>query len=177
MNESAKDPAFEHYIAAINNLWQPDSVKDPDTAHRVRKLMAEWLHATTPDANWVRTLKAEKPSGVPIHTSPDHGFIQMSHFHAGHRINTPHDHGPYWVVYGVYEGEVEIPVYVYDAATNTVKVDRIDRLKGGDAVAYLPGEIHSTRVPTSEPALVLRFLSTDLSQVPRQRFKPEQIVA
>jgi hypothetical protein len=77
----------------------------------------------------------------------------------------------------VYEGEVDIPVYVHDAINNTLRLERVDRLKSGDAVAYLPGEIHSTRVPTPGPAIVLRFLSTDLSQVPRRRFKPEQIVA
>jgi predicted metal-dependent enzyme (double-stranded beta helix superfamily) len=177
MNKQAKDPAQQHYIAAVHDLWQPDSATDPDTANRVRQLMSEWLHSTTPDTAWVRTLKAEKSSGFSLYTDSDHGFIQMNHYHAGFRTNTPHDHGPYWVVYGVYEGEVEILVYIHDAASNTVRLDRIDRLKGGDAVAYLPGEIHSTRVPTPEPALVLRFLSTDLSQVPRQRFTLEQIVA
>ncbi|EDM47926.1 hypothetical protein MDG893_15090 [Marinobacter algicola DG893] len=175
VNKPANDIAFRQYISAINDLWQPQSAKDTDTAHRVSELMSEWLRSTTPDTAWVRNLKAEKSSGFPLYTHPDHGFIQMNHYHAGYRTNTPHDHGPYWVVYGVYEGEAEIPVYAYDATSNTLRVDRIDRLKGGDTVAYLPGDIHSTRVPTPEPALVLRFLSTDLSQVPRRRFKPEQI--
>lgn len=177
MNTPANDAPFQRYIAAIRDLWQPQSATDPDVAHRVRTLMNEWLRATPADSAWVQTLKTEQSSGFPLYTDPEHGFIQMNHFHAGYRANTPHDHGPYWVVYGVYEGEVDISVYVPDKATNTVRLERVDRLKSGDAVAYLPGDIHSTRVPTPDPAIVLRFLSTDLSQVPRRRFKPEQIVA
>lgn len=177
MNTTVNDPAFQRYIAAIQDLWQPQSATDPDVAHRVCALMNEWLRATPADTPWVQTLKTEQSPGFPLYTDAEHGFIQMNHFHAGYRTNTPHDHGPYWVVYGVYEGEVDIPVYVHDAINNTLRLERVDRLKSGDAVAYLPGEIHSTRVPTPGPAIVLRFLSTDLSQVPRRRFKPEQIVA
>lgn len=173
---NVNDASLQTYIAAVKDLWEPDSATNLATAKQVRQLMSEWLQSTAQDAIWVRDLKAEKSSGYPLYEDTDYGFILMNHFHEGFRINTPHDHGPYWVVYGVFEGEVEIPVYVHDATNNTVRVDRIDNLKAGDVVAYLPGEIHSTRVPTSEPAIVLRFLSVDLSMVPRRRFKAEQII-
>lgn len=171
-----KDSVLRHYIESVQALWLPASATDPHAAQQVRDLMQAWLTATPSDTDWVKALKEDQPPGRPLHTDPDHGFIQMSHYHEGFRSNSPHDHGPYWVVYGVYEGEVEIPVYAHDPASDTVRVSRLDRLKAGDAVAYLPGEIHSTRVPTAEPAIVLRFLSTDLTKVQRQRFKPEQVI-
>lgn len=170
------DPPLRHYLKSVQAVWRADSATDPNTAREVRDLMQIWLNATPPHTEWVQTLKADQTPARPLYQDPDHGFIQMSHYHGGFRKNSPHDHGPYWVVYGVYEGEVEIPVYAHDPESDTVRVARFDRLKAGEAVAYLPGEIHSTYVPSAAPAIVLRFLSTDLSQVPRQRFKPEQII-
>lgn len=176
MTDAKANTALEQYLSSLKALWQVDSATDSTMPHRVRDLMVAWLAATPPQAAWVQSLKKDKTPGRPLYTDPTYGFIQMSHFHKGYRSNAPHDHGPYWVVYGVYEGEVDIPVYKHNAHNNTLSIEGIDHLKSGDAIAYFPGEIHSTRVPTAEPAIVLRFLSTDLSQVPRQRFKLEQIV-
>lgn len=175
MTETHRDPNLQNYLSEVQALWQPDSATDPNMPHRVRDLMQAWIKGTPTDTDWVLALKEEKTPGRALYTDSKHGFIQMIHYHEGFRSNTPHDHGPYWVVYGVYEGEVEIPVYEHDPVSDTLKVARLDSLKAGDATAYLPGEIHSTHVRTADAAIVLRFLSTDLSQVPRQRFKPEQI--
>ena len=177
MTVAAADPALNNYISALRSLWKDGSATDPATALLVRDRMRQWLSETETDAEWVQTLKREQLAKRCLHSDPDHGFMQMSHFHEGHRGNTPHDHGPYWVVYGVMEGRVDIPVYEVNADGETVREVRVDRLSAGDAVAYLPGELHSTLVPTDEPAIVVRFLSQDLSKVPRQRFRNEQIVA
>jgi len=167
---------LKDFVEQVRSIWSPEAPTSDTTAQQVAHLMQQWLQNTPADADWVTALKAEQHPGRPLYTDPDHGFIQMNHFHEGRRSNSPHDHGPYWVAYGVYEGTVEIPVYEANADGKTCREVARHVLKAGDAVAYLPGQIHSTKVPTDEPALVLRFLSQDLSQVPRVRFKRDQIV-
>lgn len=176
MTVLAHDAMLANYIAAVRSIWREDSATDPATALLVRDRMRQWLAETDPDVDWVQILRQEKLPKRCLHDDPDHGFMQMSHFHEGHRGNTPHDHGPYWVVYGVYEGRVDIPVYQHHPENDTVSELEVHHLGPGDAVAYMPGEIHSTLVPTDEPAIVLRFLSQDLSSVKRLRFKSDQIV-
>ena len=164
------------FITQVRSLWTAQSPTDPKCAQQVAQLMRTWLTNTPPEAEWVQSLKQDEHPGRPLYTDAEHGFIQMSHYHAGHRSNSPHDHGPYWVAYGVLEGTVEIPLYAVNEDGKTCREIERHVLNPGDAIAYLPGQIHATRVPTDEPAVVLRFLSQDLSQVPRVRFKRDQIV-
>lgn len=177
MTVSSTDAALSNYITALRALWKEDSATDPATALLVRNRMRQWLAETEADAEWVEVLKRDQLSKRCLHHDPDFGFMQMSHYHEGHRGNTPHDHGPYWVVYGVMQGRVDIPVYEVNSDGESVTESRVDQLSAGDAVAYLPGELHSTLVPTDEPAIVVRFLSQDLSKVPRKRFRNDQIVS
>lgn len=167
---------LDDFIANVRSIWTADSPTDAHCAQQVARLMQTWLQTTPSDTDWVASLKADQHPGRPLYTDAEHGFIQMSHFHEGQRSNSPHDHGPYWVVYGVFEGTVEIPLYEVNADGETCSEIERHILTAGDAVAYLPGQIHSTKVPTDAPAVVLRFLSQDLSQVPRVRFKRDQIV-
>lgn len=169
------DPALNAYILAVQALWSPEYRTDPTPAATIQSLMQTWLRDTEPTAEWATRLKEEKLSKLPLHTEPDNGFVQLAHYHASGRDNSPHDHGPHWVVYGVLSGEVDIPVYEPNSDDTEVQVARVDHLKAGDAVAYYPGEIHSTKVVSDGPAVVLRFLSQDLSDVPRRRYGRDQI--
>lgn len=167
---------LHQFITEVRSIWTSESATDPLCAQQVAKMMQTWLQNTPEQAEWVQSILSDQHPGRPLYTDPDHGFVQMSHFHKGHRSNSPHDHGPYWVTYGVYQGTVEIPLYKANEDGKTCSEIERHILKAGDTVAYLPGQIHSTKLPTSEPALVLRFLSQDLSQVPRVRFKSDQII-
>lgn len=169
------DRIFEQYIMEVRGLWHADAATDVDIARRTRACMERWLGNTSTDARWLKDLLEDKCPGKALYTDSEHGFIQMGHYHHGHRENTPHDHGPYWVVYGVYQGETEIPVYAYDEDEDAIRVTDRQILKAGNAVAYLPGQIHSTHVPTDGPAIVLRFLSHDLGDVKRKRFSYDQL--
>jgi hypothetical protein len=87
--------------------------------------------------------------------------------------NTPHDHGPCWVVYGAYSGVTEITKYkrTDDGAQPGVaklEKDRLDRLTAGVVVPYLRGDIHSTNA-VQGPGVVFRFLSYDLDKIDRSR--------
>jgi len=139
--------------------------------------MIRLLQSTPRDESWIAGLLADKPAGRELYRDADHGFIQMGHFHRAGHHNAPHDHGPCWVVYGVYEGEVEIATYrrtddgsVAGKAFLEVAGSRL--LKPGIAYEYLSGEIHSTRC-LSDGAIVMRFLSADLEKVSRGRYNLE----
>lgn len=171
------DPALRQYVDAVRDLWQTGNATDPAPAEAVRREMQTWIRATpATTTDWLQDLVAHERDRVSLWADPDCGFVQLAHFHAPGRSNTPHDHGPHWVVYGVYQGEVDIPVYAPTADGTQVRRLRTDHLKPGDAVAYYPGEFHSTEVMSGDPAVVLRFLSQDLSQVPRTRFRRDQII-
>ncbi|HVA25177.1 MAG TPA: hypothetical protein VMW62_12395 [Chloroflexota bacterium] len=168
---------FQSYIEGIREVWGSGDVAQ--AAASARDLMAKLLAETPAGEPWIADLLRDKPSGRELYRDPDHGFIQMGHYHQGSHGNQPHDHGPCWVVYGVYQGEVEIPRYhrVDDGSEPgkaQLEVERADRLTPGVAIAYLPGETHSTRCLSAEGAIVLRFLSADLETVQRRRYNTKE---
>lgn len=126
---------------------------------------------------WVRDLLADRPARRRLFHDPERGFIQMGHYHQAGHVSPPHDHGVAWVVYGVFRGELEICTYQRqedDAASPLIRLDE-RRLTDNIAYAYLPGAIHSTRC-LSPNAVVLRFLSQDLNQIPRAHFHWDDIL-
>jgi predicted metal-dependent enzyme (double-stranded beta helix superfamily) len=102
----------------------------------------------------------------------------MGHVHQPGHGNTPHDHGPCWVVYGAFSGLTEITKYKRtDDGTRpgkaTLEVDELHRLSPGTVQPYLPGEIHSTHA-VEGPGVVFRFLSYDLDKIERSRYNREK---
>jgi hypothetical protein len=102
----------------------------------------------------------------------------MGHVHKQGHGNTPHDHGPCWVVYGAYSGLTEITLYERtddgrEPGRATVQKKDLHRLSPGVAYAYVPGDIHSTHA-VEGPAMVFRFLSYDLEMIERHRYNPEK---
>ena len=113
-----------------------------------------------------------------LYRDPDHGFIQMGHIHQEGHKNLPHDHGPCWVLYGVYQGEIHITTYRRTDSGNepgkaSLEKKDLHRLTPGVVFPYLSGEIHSTNT-IHAPAVVFRFLSFDLNQIQRSRYNPEK---
>ena len=91
--------------------------------------------------------------------------------------SVPHDHGPAWVVYAVYRGEMEQYRYgwEYDAdARNPRLVERATFTQGpGDVLFLLPGEIHRTNLVSDEPTWVVRIESQHLDTLSRHRYDLE----
>lgn len=164
---------FAIYIATIKDSWK--SSEEKDTAVSTRNAM-ECLLKNSPETEpWVAKLLVEKQRHAELYRDEEHGFIQMGHYHSAGHGSPPHDHGQHWVVYGVYSGEIEISTYRLNESAGNLEVFETHRLTSGDAYAYLPGEIHSTRVINSNGSAVLRFLSTDLKKVNRARYSWDQI--
>lgn len=170
------DSSFDRYIAGIRALWGDG--KDPELPFKVKAAMEKMLGSTDPTEPWMADLiRAARPSRE-LYRDADYGFIQMGHVHPHGHGNTPHDHGPCWVVYGSYSGVTEITLYrrTDDASVPgraTLEKKELHRLTPGVAYAYLPGDIHSTRA-VEAPAVVFRFLSYDLEKIQRYRYNVEK---
>jgi len=168
--------SFERYIAEIRSIWGDG--KDSELPFKVKALMEKMLRSTPPDEPWMADLiRAAEPSRE-LYRDPDHDFIQMGHVHQQGRANTPHDHGPCWVVYGAYTGLTEITLYRRtddgaDPGRAALEKKDLHRLSPGVAYAYVPGDIHSTRA-VEGPAVVFRFLSYDLEKIQRHRYNLEK---
>lgn len=164
------------YVAQMRVAW----AEGPDATlpERGRQLLETLLRETPADEAWVAGLLGEQPPARELHRDAAHGFLQMGHFHLPGHGGMPHDHGPGWVLYGVYAGEIEITTYrrVDDGAAPgqaTLAVNEAVRVTPGTVRPYLPGEIHATRAIAPEGSVVMRFLSTDLDQVERHRYNLE----
>ncbi len=168
--------SFERYIAEVRAVWGDG--KDPDLPFKVKALMEKMLASTTRGDPWMAELLREAKPSKELYRDPDYGFIQMGHVHQQAHGNTPHDHGPCWVVYGSYSGVTEITLYrrtddCKEPGRAALEKKDLHRLSPGVAYAYLPGDIHATRA-VEGPATVFRFLSYDLEKIQRQRYNLEK---
>jgi hypothetical protein len=123
---------------------------------------------------WFDRLVAEAHPGRELYRDPQHGFILMGHVHPANHQNQPHDHGPYWVVYGVGKGEVEITTYRRTDNASvpgraTLEKEHAARFIPGTVRPYLIGDIHSTRA-LAPGSVVFRFLSGDIDRAERCRY-------
>lgn len=162
--------SLERFITEIHSLWGDG--KDPEFPYKVKGLLEKLLISTSPQEPWIAKLIKEGLLESALYRDKDHAFILMGHVHGKGHSNSPHDHGPCWVLYGVYHGVTEIITYrrIDDGKVSgrvTLEKKELHRLTPGVVVLYLPGEIHSTF--TAEPSVVLRFLSYDLNKVRRYR--------
>lgn len=159
------------YITEVRSIWGDG--KDPELPYQVKHLLENLLTSTSPQENWIAKLIKEGLPARELYRDKDHGFILMGHVHDKSHSNPSHDHGPCWVLYGVYHGVTEITTYrrTDDAKVPgraTLEKKELHRLTPGVVIPYLPGEIHSTLAV--EPSVVFRFLSCDLSKVKRHRY-------
>ena len=167
--------SFERYIEEIRSIWSDG--KDPQLPFKVTASMKRLFASTSPDESWIAELIREGKPSRELYRDPAHGFIQMGHVHQQGHKNTPHDHGPCWVVYGSYSGLTEITTYKQvddgsEPGKAKLEVKGVHRLSPGVAHPYLPGDIHSTHA-VEGPAVVFRFLSYDLDKIERHRYNLE----
>jgi hypothetical protein len=167
---------FERFVADMRAAWAAG--QDESLPTRARPLLERLLREAPQDEAWVAGLLRDQVSGRELYRDPEFGFIQMGHYHGAERVAldrqkglTPHDHGPCWVLYGVYSGEIEITKFrrIVDGDQARLEVVDVVRVTPGTAQPYLANEIHATRAIAPE-SIVMRFLSADLDQVERYRY-------
>lgn len=176
INAVERGSSLENYIAEVRSIW--GSGREPELPFKVKSLMEKLFASTSPDEPWMAELMREGKPARELYRDPDYGFIQMGHVHTQGHQNTPHDHGPCWVVYGSYKGVTEISLFRRtddrkEAGRAQVEKKELHRLSPGVVRPYLPGDIHSVHA-VEGPAVVFRFLSTDLEKVERYRYNVEK---
>ena len=171
INADKEDSSLERFIAEVRSIWGDG--KDPELPYKVKGLLEELLTSINPQESWNANLIKEGLPSKELYRDKDHGFILMGHVHDKSHSNPPHDHGPCWVLYGVYHGVTEITTYRRTddgkvPGRATLEKRELRRLTPGMVIPYLPGEIHSTLAV--EPSVVFRFLNCDLNKVKRYRY-------
>jgi hypothetical protein len=177
---------FARYIGAMRALWAADpyhaAAGAPAFVARARALLEELLRAAPPDEPWAAGLVADRARARELYRDPDYGFIQMGHFYGPAPTDAPpgrvpHDHGPYWVLYGVYRGAMEITRYRRtddgrDPLRAMLEQVEVAAVTPGLVQPYLRGEVHCTRQLSPDGSVVLRFLSGDVDRAERYRYDP-----
>jgi hypothetical protein len=172
---AAAQSSFESYIDQVRSVWSDG--KDPELPLKVKALLERLLRTTSFEEPWMARLIGEGRQSKELYRDPVHGFIQMGHNQPLGHGNTPHDHGPCWVLYGVYRGYMEITTYRRTddgkvAGRATLEKQGLQKLSPGVVIPYFSGDIHSTSA--KEPSVVFRFLSYDLNKVERYRYNMEK---
>jgi predicted metal-dependent enzyme (double-stranded beta helix superfamily) len=151
---------LQTFVAAMRSMWGPLS---SELVAGCREQLAVLAAASTREP-WLADLHRTAPANRELHRDPDHGFVLLAHTEAAGLFRAPHDHGRAWVVYALQRGEVEMRTYARIAdAHGRVRLVQRDSIvmQAGQALAYLPGDIHDTRC-LSDTALLFRFTERDL---------------
>ena len=150
---------------------------DRDTGPAGREAVARHLEALLAEPGFVAAhLGPDKPSGTEtLYTDSKHGFRVMAHTNRGPSSNTPHCHGPSWVVYGMAMNHVEMTEWErLDDGTRDGHAELAPARKYvlgcGQARLYNQGVIHSLDRPL-ETRLV-RVTGCDLDRTLRYRYDP-----
>ena len=176
IQERTGESSFDRYIGEVRAVWGDG--KDPQLPHKIAALMQKLFAGTSAGDPWMAQIIREGKPSRELYRDAEHGFIQMAHVHKAGHGNTPHDHGPCWVVYGAFSGLTEITKYKRtddgsQPGRATLEKEELHRLSPGIVKPYLPGEIHSTH-EVEGPGVVFRFLSYDLDKIQRSRYNMEK---
>lgn len=152
--------ALQTFAASLAAAWGPLT---SELVAEARERLAT-LAAASPDEPWLADLHRDAPASRELCRDPGHGFVLLAHTEPAGLFRPPHDHGRAWVVYAVQSGEIEMRTYGRiqgpGGAVRLVRRD-VTVLRPGQALAYLPGDIHDTRC-LSDTALLFRFTERDL---------------
>lgn len=158
--------ALETFIANTRADWGPLTSKLVD---QCRGHLEQLTRAPSSEA-WLIALHRDGPVDDELYRDPDHGFVLLAHTERAGLYRPPHDHGRSWVIYALQDGEIEMGSYArIEDPQDGVRLVKRDstRVRAGQALVYLPGDIHDTRCLT-DTALLFRFTERDLRIEDRQ---------
>ncbi len=166
--------SLDFFIQDMKTSWGPlsSAVVASSQAH------LEALASTSPDEVWLASLHKNASPYEELYRDPVFGFVLLAHTETIGLYRPPHDHGRSWVIYVVQSGEIEMRSYarIEDQEGRIQLVKRNSTLvKSGQAMVYLPGDIHDTRC-ISETALLFRFTERDLKKEDKEDGKVTRFV-
>lgn len=166
--------SLDGFIAGMQSIWGPLST---EVVARSRSHLENLVKAPESET-WLASLHQKAPTYEELYRDPTHGFVLLAHTEAAGLYRPPHDHGRSWVIYVLQRGEIEMGSYArvtdVDGRVRLVKRDATI-VRPGQAMVYLPGDIHDTRC-LSGPALLLRFTERDLKNEDQEEHRVTRYV-
>jgi hypothetical protein len=166
--------SLEAFIEEIRSTWGPLTT---DVVARSRSHLEDLAKAPVSE-EWLASLHSEASAYEELYRDPTHGFVLLSHTENAGLYRPPHDHGRGWVIYVLQQGEIEMGSYARvteaDGRVRLVKRDATV-VRPGQAMVYLPGDIHDTRC-IAGPALLFRFTERDLKKEDQEEHRVTRYV-
>ena len=131
-----------------------------DQCHRIlaadpgpegRKKVCAVVQDVLKDQNFVDKYLNDKVGEREIlFEDPELGFCILAHRYVGARASNPHDHGPFWAIYGQAAGETIMSDFSLvepagEGKRGKVRFVRSYSLKPGMAHVYNEGDLHAPR--------------------------------
>jgi hypothetical protein len=131
-----------------------------DQCHRIlaaepgpsgRKKVCAVVEEVLKDKEFVQKYLGDKVGEREIlYEDQELGFCILAHRYEGARASNPHDHGPYWAIYGQAEGETIMTDYALlepagEGKRGKVRYVRSYSLMPGMAHVYNEGDLHAPK--------------------------------
>lgn len=160
---------LEQFAASCHDLLKANP--GPAGREKVCALLKEVLK----DPQFVsRHLRDDTKERDILYEDPELGFCILAHHYRGAKTSPPHDHGPYWAIYGQATGETEMSDYdLVEKATEEkagkVRRTRTYKLTPGVAHLYNEGDLHSPKREHS--TRLIRIEGKNMETVRRLKFQ------
>ena len=160
---------IEQFAAACHDILK--SEPNPKGRSKVCVLLQDVLK----NDKFVSTyLKDDTPERQMLYEDPELGFCILAHHYRGAKTSAPHDHGPYWAIYGQARGETEMRDYeLLQPATpekaGKVRATRTYKLTPGVAHVYNEGDLHAPKRVDS--TRLIRIEGVNMEKVKRLKFE------
>jgi len=160
---------LEQFAAACHEILKAE----PNPAGRSK--VCALLQNALRDKQFVsKYVKDETPERQILYEDSELGFCILAHHYRGAKTSAPHDHGPYWAIYGQASGETQMSDYeLLEPATpekaGKVRKTRTYKLTPGVAHVYNEGDLHApTRVDSTK---LIRIEGVNMEKVKRLKFE------
>jgi hypothetical protein len=136
---------IEQFATECHRIFTEDS--GVAGREKIRALLATALQ----DEDFVAAnLGDDVPARKILYEDPDFGFCILAHVYQGASGSKPHDHGPYWAIYGQGRGETYMTDWKLLEPAGENKKGKVTRgrdytLAPGQAHLYNEGDLHSPR--------------------------------
>jgi len=141
-----------------------------------REKVCELLRKALKDESFVgSTLTDDVPERKVLFEDPKSGFVILAHHYKGAKESAPHDHGPYWAIYGQGRGETEMTDWelvepASESKPGKVRYKRAYKLAPGMAYLYNEGDLHSPA--RADSTRLIRIEGKNMENVKRFKFEP-----
>ncbi len=148
---------------------------DPGVAGREK--VCELVKQQLEDSGFVKAnLADDVPERKVLYEDPELGFCILGHVYRGAKNSQPHDHGPYWAIYGQAAGETIMTDYEPVARPGEGKPGKARPVRDytltpGAAYLYNEGDLHSPR--REGTTKLIRIEGRNMEKV--QRFPYERV--